>query len=83
MSVRKRHLDAPFLLNFQNGPKYRLALLENIGFLMPNRNLRGSNLYYVDLTRRYCPSVRCVFASNVYDWDIVHEVHGLVRLVIC
>ena len=84
-TVWRCHLEALLLLNIYTSSKSCPALLETVGLLVSNRNLRDSAMLNVVFKRRNCPSARCAVSANVISMDslVLYWMAGLFWLTIC
>jgi hypothetical protein len=74
-----------FKLNVYTCSKSCPALLETVGLLVSNRNLRDSAMLNVVFKRCNCPSARCAVSANVISMDslVLYWMAGLFWLTIC
>jgi hypothetical protein len=62
LHIRRRHIDALFLINTFCGAKYCPSALETVGLRVSTRNIRNYNMFSCSVS--HCPSARCVSAAN-------------------
>jgi hypothetical protein len=62
LHVRRRHIDALFLINIFRGTKFRPSVLEAVGLRIPTRNIRKFSTFSCSSSN--CPTARCVLAAN-------------------
>jgi hypothetical protein len=62
LHIRRRHLDAAFLINVFRGTKYCPSVLETVGIRVPTRNIRNFTMF--NCSSNHCPSARRVSAAN-------------------
>jgi hypothetical protein len=73
LDVRRRHIDALFLINVFRGAKFCPSVLDVVGLRVPSRNIRKFSTFSCSST--HCPTARCVVAANsVYEFvDILSK----------
>jgi hypothetical protein len=62
LHIRRRHIDALFLINSFCGTKYCPSVLETVGLRVPTRNIRNFTTFSCSFS--HCPSARSVSAAN-------------------
>ncbi|PNF19791.1 hypothetical protein B7P43_G14658 [Cryptotermes secundus] len=62
LDVRRRHIDALFLINVFRGTTYCSSVLDAVGLRVPSRNIRNFSTFSCSFSR--CPTARCVVAAN-------------------
>jgi hypothetical protein len=62
LHIRRRHIDALFLINAFCGTKNCPSVLETVGLRVPTRSIRNFTTFIC--TFSHCPSARCVSAAN-------------------
>jgi hypothetical protein len=56
LHIRRRHIDALFLINAFCGTKYCPSVLETVGLRVPTRNIRNFTTFSCSFS--HCPSAR-------------------------
>jgi hypothetical protein len=62
LDVRRRHIDALFLINVFRGAKFFPSVLDAVGFRVLSRNIRNFSMF--SCSSAHCPTARCVVAAN-------------------
>jgi hypothetical protein len=62
LDVRRRHIDALFLINVCRGAKFCPSVLDAVGLRVPSRNIRKFSTFSCSST--HYPTARCVVAAN-------------------
>jgi hypothetical protein len=62
LHIRRRHIDALFLINSFCGTKNCPSVLKTVGLRVPTRNIRNFTTFSCSFS--HCPSARCVSAAN-------------------
>jgi hypothetical protein len=62
LHVRRRHIDALFLIYVFRGTKFCPCVLETVGLRVPTRNIRSFSMF--SCSSSHCPTARCVSAAN-------------------
>jgi hypothetical protein len=62
LHVRRRHIDALFLINVYKGAKFCAFVLEAVGLHISTQNIRKFSMF--SCSSSHCPTARCVSATN-------------------
>jgi hypothetical protein len=62
LHVRRRHIDALFLINVFRGTKFCPSVLQAVGLRAPTRMIRNVSTF--SCSSSHCPTARCVLAAN-------------------
>jgi hypothetical protein len=68
--VRRRHLEAVFLINAFKGNIAYPSILDSVSLCIPSRSIRDFCAFYVYRNFKASPSARCVSAANTVCWNI-------------
>jgi hypothetical protein len=70
LHVRRKHLDADFLINAFKGNITCPSILDSVGLRIPSRSIRDFSAFSVHRNFKASPSTRCVSAANTVCWNI-------------
>jgi hypothetical protein len=64
LQLRRRHLDALFLINVFRGKICCSTILDSVSLRIPSRSIRDHSTFTVNHNFKVSPSARCVSAAN-------------------